>query len=95
VTNPALVGECDVGEVSEWDAPVMARVDTKFVASPAWPRDAGAGPRRRHLPTATVSVVLEILGIAAMMTGLFWIGASFTLCKAPEQVVSGRVDAAF
>ncbi len=46
-------------------------------------------------PTATVGVVFWISGIAAMITGLVWIAASFSMRKAPERVNAGRVDAAF
>jgi uncharacterized membrane protein HdeD (DUF308 family) len=46
-------------------------------------------------PTATVGVVFWVSGIAAIVTGLVWIAASFSMRKAPERVRSGRVDAAF
>ncbi len=40
-------------------------------------------------PTATVGVVFVISGISAMLTGLVWIVASFSLRHAPERLAAG------
>ncbi len=46
-------------------------------------------------PTATVGVVFWITGIAAIITGVIWIGGSFSMRNAPKRLHAGHADAAF